>query len=261
MKKFLIIPHSDNLGESLELSRRYNLGFEYNDFFLPAVLDDRKHCDNLADGYLSNDLPEYCTLHGAFFDVSVTSSDGKIRETSRLRVRQSLDIAKKLGARGVVFHTNYNPFLNSLEYVKGFINQNAEYWGELLAQNSEICIYLENMFDTTPEVIAGIAEKLRNYSNFGICLDYAHAALTNVPHREWFAALGDCIKHLHINDNDGVSDLHLAVGDGKINWSEFYALYEKYTPAASVLIETKAIAQQRRSLEKLAADGFLTMED
>ena len=60
-----------------------------------------------------------------------------------------------------------------------------------------------------------------------------------------------CVQFNTINDNDGISDLHLAVGDGTIEWDSFAKLRELYFKDASVLIETSSIESQRRSLEYL----------
>ena len=39
MQNFLIIPKINNLDESLKLAEEYGFGFEYNDFFIPDILD------------------------------------------------------------------------------------------------------------------------------------------------------------------------------------------------------------------------------
>ena len=257
MKKILIIPQLKELSESLSLAEEYGAGFEYNDFFTPDILDSELLCEELAQKYLSVKLPEYCTLHGAFFDVIPFSPDKKIREVADLRIEQSISAAKKLGARAVVFHTNYNPFLNTPHYIEKWLEQNAEYWSDILTRHRDVEIYFENMFDTSPDILAELAKTLCRFENFGICFDYAHAAITDIPHEIWAKAFGKYTKHIHINDNDLKSDLHLAIGDGRINFGEFYELYEKYLNGASILIETSATEGQRRSLERLRHDGFI----
>lgn len=256
MKQFLIIPNMVNIEQNLELADKFGLGFEFNDFFYPSILGDEIACGRLIGEYKEIGLPEYLTLHGAFFDVIPFSPDEKIRAVSDLRIRQSVSAARKIGARAVVFHTNYNPFLNSPAYIKNWTEQNAAYWGGILTEFPDMNIYLENMFDSAPDIMAELAEQLCGHANFGICLDYAHAALTAVPPREWVDALGRYVRHIHINDNDFKSDLHLAVGDGKIDWQEFYGLYDRMGNA-SVLIETSSFENQRRSIERLKSDGFL----
>lgn len=257
MKQLLIIPRFNELSRSLELADRYDLGFEFNDFFTPDILDDDSRRVKITEEYKRAGLPNYRTSHGAFFDVIPFSPDTKIREISDLRIKQSITAAQELGAAAVVFHTNYNPFLSTKSYIDGWIEQNSAYWGGILDGFSDINIYLENMFDTSPDIMAELAERLCVHQNFGICFDYAHAALTAVPQKEWAERLCKYVKHIHINDNDLKSDLHLAVGDGRIDWNEFYQLYEKYLSGATVLIETSQLENQQRSLEFLRENGFV----
>lgn len=257
MKQILIIPDINNIEETLKLSEEYNLGFEYNDFFAPDVLDDSDRLVALCKSYKQHSLPEYTTLHGAFFDVIPFSLDKRIKEISLQRIYQSVDVARMIGAKAVVFHTNYNPFLNSKDYVEGFIKQNIRIWDDILKANPDINIYLENMFDTTPDIMEEMAQGLSVNNNFGICLDYAHAALSKVAPEKWARVLGKYIKHVHINDNDLVSDLHLAWGDGRIDRQTFYEAYNTYMDGASVLIETSSYENKVKSLEVLKKEGFI----
>ncbi len=256
-KKILIIPDIKKIAECVALAEEYNLGFEYNDFFLPDVLDSQEELNSIISDYKQYSLPEFTTVHGDFFDVIPFSMDAKIRHISHMRIRQSIDVARRVGAGAVVFHTNYNPFLNTEPYVKEWIQQNAEYWGHVLEQNPDMNIYLENMFDATPDVMERLSEELQQYSNYGVCLDYAHAAISRVEPELWAKRLGKYVKHIHINDNDRISDLHLAWGDGQIVRDKFYECYAKYMEGASVLIETSAMENKLRSLELLKKEGFL----
>ena len=80
MGVFQIIPDQVHLDDSLDLAREYGLGFEFNDFFLPAVLDDEKKCDELVAKYKDIDVKGPLTNHGDFFDVLVFSEDEEIRK-------------------------------------------------------------------------------------------------------------------------------------------------------------------------------------
>lgn len=256
MDKISIVPDIQNIEHIVELSKEYSLGFEYDDFFIPSILDNEEELDKRINSYLEVDLPDKCTLHGAFFDVIPFSADEQIKKISLHRIEQSIDIARRLGAKAVVFHTNYNPFLNSAAYVEQWINTNIEIWGNILKDNSDMSIYIENMFDRTPDIMVKLSESLCKYENYGICLDYAHAALSEVAPEKWAKALSPYIKHVHINDNDLVSDLHLAWGDGKIDRHSFYRCYKKYMNEATILIETSSLENINRSLNVLKADGF-----
>ena len=257
MKQFLIIPDRSHMQECLELAKKYGLGFEYNDFFLPTVLDDEKRVAEIIADYKQYSLPEYSTVHGDFFDVIPFSVDKKIREIAALRIEQSIQAAKSIGAKAVVFHTNYNPFLNTESYISEWIETNVTFWSKVLETHSDIQIYLENMFDTHPDILEGLSEKLSVYDNFGLCLDYAHAFLSKVRPEIWAERLGKYVKHIHINDNDGISDLHLAWGAGSIPCDVFYECYNDYIQNATILIETSSIENIVNSLKRLEEDGFL----
>lgn len=257
MTQLLIVPNVNNIDECRKLAGKYNMGYEFNDFYSPATLDDKIKLQDIMKLYKSSSLPSYCTLHGAFIDVIPFSTDEKIRDVSMARIRQSLDIAKELGAKAVVFHTNYNPFLNSREYINQWIDENSRFWANMLDEYSDINIYLENMFDVSPDIMGELSSRLCVNTNYGICLDYAHAALSKVRPEVWCEKLGKYIKHVHINDNDLHSDLHLAWGDGQIDRHSFYNCYEKYMNDATLLIETASMDNIKRSLEVLKADGFI----
>lgn len=259
MNNFLIIPRLENIGESLALAKEYGFGFEYNDFFSPDILDDTERLEKIIERYRSVELPERCTLHGAFLDVLVFSEDMEIRECSEMRVFQSIDAAKALGAEAVVFHTNHNPLLTAESYRKNWLERNEHFWRKVLEKYSDISVYMENMFDDSPHMLARLSERLADCVNFGVCLDYAHAASfgRNTPIDEWVKSLAPYVRHLHINDNDLKDDLHLAVGSGKIDWRQFAEYYSEYFKGCTVLIETADIKAQKNSAEFLKGIGIL----
>ncbi|MGN0552574.1 MAG: sugar phosphate isomerase/epimerase family protein [Oscillospiraceae bacterium] len=257
MSKFLIIPQLENIDKSLKLAEEYGFGFEFNDFFSPKVLDSRERVKQIAAEYKAHELPKLLTCHGDFFDVLVFSSDRLIREVSEMRIRQSIEAAVEVGAKAVIFHTNHNPFFISQSYVDNWLNCNFTFWSRILPEYPDINIYIENMCDSSPDMLAMLAEKLSGFPNFGVCFDYAHACVFGSDIESWVTALAPYVKHLHINDNDLKSDLHLAVGDGKIDWERFKDHYLKYFADCSVLIETSSVEDQRRSAEFLSELGMI----
>lgn len=257
MKQVLMIPDRNRPMETLALAETYHLGFEYNDFFSPKILDDEQKQEELIREYGQYRLLSYTTLHGAFFDVIPCSLDEQIKRISVLRIRQSIEIAKRLGSKAVVFHTNYNPFLNTKSYIEKWIEDNITFWRGMLQENQDICIYLENMFDTSPDLIEELSQELSKYQNYGVCLDYGHAAISKTALVEWAKRLGRFVKHIHLNDNDLVSDLHLPWGDGKIERKSFYESYDAYMGNATILIENASIEDASRSLLRLVEDGFI----
>lgn len=257
MKKCLIIPLLNEIQQCISLAEKYNLGFEYNDFYHPDVLDSIEKQNDIIRQYKALKLPDYCTIHGAFFDVTIFSYDKKICEISELRVIQSIEAAKKVNARAVVFHTNINPILNLREYENNWLKSNISFWSRILSDYPDINIYIENMFDQSPEMLKRLAENLCCYSNFGVCFDYAHATISSTPMKIWIDSLCKYVKHVHINDNDLKADLHLAVSDGKIDWQEFKSYYNDFLSETTLLIEVSSVERQIRSIEALQEINLL----
>lgn len=249
MGQFLVVAKKDNLEEYLAIAKEYDAGFEYNDFFIPDLLDDEEELENTIQTYKKSDVPNYCTMHGVFFDIIPFSSDKKIKAVAIERMEQSMAIAKQLGVKGVVFHTNSYPLLSGEIYDQNVVSSTVSVLKQLLEKYKDIDIYMENMFDADPDIMVRIAKELKDYSNFGLCLDYAHASITSTPIDVWVQAVAPFVKHLHINDNDLNKDLHLAVGTGKIDWNQFISYYNQYFKECSLLIEVTEPGKQRESIE------------
>ena len=113
---------------------------------------------------------------------------------------------------------------------------------------------MENMFDDSPKMLEMLSLELCKHTNYGVCFDYAHAALSNVPCRDWAKTLAPFIKHVHINDNDLITDLHLAVGDGKIDWEEFISLQKEYF--SRPFLHPAGIPQYHRQKEQSGCQRF-----
>ena len=252
MKGLYLIPDKDNLEESLQLLEKHQGAYEYNDFFLPQILDDKKKQLEIIESYarVRSDFSKD-TMHGAFLDVTVHSTDLRIREVSELRVRQSMEIAKEMGLRGVIFHTNRIHGFRDNAYLNNWLTTNKKFFGMICEEYPNQQIFMENMFDEAPDVLRRLAEKMTDYKNFGICLDYAHAIISGTEAEEWMKELAPFIRHMHINDNDLKNDLHQAIGAGRIDWKKFHQEIEKYQIDATALIEVSGIEKQKKSLEYL----------
>ena len=249
--KLYIIPNNEEIDEYIKLAGEYNLHFEYNDFFLPQVLDDTGLCEKIIESYKAIPaLPADNTLHGAFLDVTIFSNDSKIRSISEERIRSGMTTAEKLGAKAVIIHTNYITNFHDDSYENSWVEKNAAFIMKMKEEYPGVSIYMENMFDTNPRLIARLAERLKDCDNFGICLDYAHVCVfgKECEPSEWMETLAPYIKHIHLNDNLLERDDHLPLGEGLIDISEFWKLYERFCPDATVLIEVKGLDKIRTSL-------------
>ena len=250
MGDIYLIPDRNHIEESIKLAKEYGAYFEYNDFFAPTVLEDDTKMEELITFYegLDRDRSKD-TLHGAFFDVTIHSDDPVIRKASEHRVRQCMEIAHRLGIRGVIFHTNTIPNFRVDFYQKNWVERNEVFWHQILKEFPNLSVFIENMFDEEPDLLAQLADRMQDEERFGICFDYAHAQVFGYDIDDWVNQLGRYVKHMHINDNNLVADLHQSVGSGRIDWKIFNEKLQENQIEASVLVEVKEPEAQRRSFE------------
>lgn len=257
-RNLYIIPDPLNIEESVKLSEQYNTGFEYNDFFFPALLDDEVKLKERINIYKSLNRPSgRDNLHGVFFDICLNSADAKIKQISEMRMRSSMEIAMELGCKGVIFHTNIIPGFETETYLEGWEKMNALFYEKLCEEYSELNIYVENMFDYKPDMLAKLGKRMDSHNNFGICYDVAHGHVHDVSVEDWMKALAPYIKHLHINDNDGKADLHMPVGSGTLDWEKYFKLLNEMSINADLLIEVNGKEKQVESLKYLEEKGFI----
>ena len=248
--KWSVIPELNDIDRFVELSAAHGAAFEYNDFFMPYVYEDKEETDRRISLYNSLDRDRSRdTLHGVFYDTAVLSVDSVIRERSRELFRQSLDIARRLSCKGVVFHTGRLAGLDTFKYHRTWLAGMDDFLHELASAYKDTEIYIENTFEKDPKILAELMERSVDLKNVGICFDYAHAMLTNSDHYSWIEELAPYIKHIHINDHDMKADLHLAVGDGKIDYGLFAKVIKDYEIDVQILHEVNGYDNALRSLE------------
>lgn len=242
MIRLYCIPKTDRLSDYMAFSKKYHAGFEYNDFFLPSVLDEPEKVESLIRMYLSLDRDRsQDTLHGVFLDICINSDDSSIYAASDRRIHQSMDIAMRLGVKAVIFHTNHIPNFRLQSYRENWLARNVRYWKVLLQEYPDLEIYIENMFDEEPDLLCALAKKMADEPRFGVCYDFAHAYISHTPLAEWNHALAPYTSHLHINDNDKLEDTHQPVGTGSLPWDTYQAFISEMSAAKlpSVLIEVR----------------------
>lgn len=262
MGQLYMIPDRNRMEESLSLAEDYHAAFEYNDFFNPAVLDDQKKIEELVSFYCRQPHDRRKdTMHGAFLDIIIHSEDPLIRKASELRIRQSMDIARDMELRGVVFHTGRLHGFRAKTYLENWLDVNEAFFRGILEEYPKQQIFMENMFDEAPDILAQLAQRFQDEPRFGVCLDYAHAAVTQIAGEQWLEALSPYILHMHINDNDKINDLHQEIGTGQIDWHAYDREMRRFGVNTSVLIEMKNLECQRHSIEYLKKNKLYPFTD
>lgn len=235
--------------ESARLAEYEALGFSYEliEPSLPGALDVP-----LADCWRGRDIK---VVHGVFADINPASNDPKICAVSQSRCRQSCEIAKMLGAKAVVLHTGFFPYIPGAAYGESWASASAEFYGSLIEQY-DLDIHVENSPDRTPDLLQKLMER-RGSERLKVCLDVGHIHYTETPDEEWFETLGPFIGQLHFSDNLGVLDDHLPLGEGSCDWERLSALCAALCPAPTfVTLEVSGPAQIVRSIEFLKRNRY-----
>ena len=246
-KIFICVYNPNSFDTVLEYAkeRRYNL--EFSIFAMPRLYDDWQEILKDCQQKL-HEFEGAISVHGAFVDLVIHSQDKKVREIAKQRIFQSLEIARELKAERVVFHADFNPLSRSERYKLNWIERNAMFWSEVLEKYPST-VLLENLYDPTPEMLRTLLDEV-NSSRLKICLDVGHINIrSKVPVEEWIAVLGKDIRSIHVHDNKGDDDSHLAPGKGTINWQEFSDLIAKYQIDPDIVFEVEMLETTIQSLK------------
>ena len=202
-----------------------SLGFDY----LELAMDPPEahylllmaQCDAIKAALARYRMGLICHLPTFIHTADLTAS---IREASQDELLQSLAAAKSLDAHKVVLHPSFVGGMgrNAPELAHRHANQTlaaAAREGHKLG--CRIC--LENLFVrltpfTKPDDFAAAFER---WPDMRMTLDVGHAFIDGRGMDlifEFIHRFADRIAHIHISDNCGQGDDHLAVGDGDIDF-------------------------------------------
>lgn len=193
-----------------------------------------------------------CTIHAPFMDLNPGSVDRAVRETSRQRVEQTLDIAGILQAQIVVFHPGYSR-LSYGSAVDSWAANTVAFWQNQTAriQQAGCRVALENIFEEEPSTLLLVLQQL-DRSLFGHCFDSGHFNMfTTVSLEAWFDALGSYIIESHLHDNHGTADEHLPVGEGEIDFQLITTLLHRYAPDAIWTLEAHSRERLERAMQNI----------
>lgn len=153
-------------------------------------------------------------LHGPFLDLNPMTFDDRIQAVTRQRYEEAYAAAKALGATKIVYHTCYVP---DFYLLIGWAERMADFFEEFLADKDDsIEVLMENVLDRQWEPLKEVAQRVKHPA-FGLCLDIGHAhCYGQEPCEQWVKGLKEDIRHVHIHDNMGKKDSHLALGEGSM---------------------------------------------
>jgi len=160
--------------------------------------------------------------------------------------------AAALGARVCILHPTPNRRSVDVEGVDPYLSQLGRSLESLLpeAEGLGITIALENMvpsvpgrFCSRPEHLAAVGERFYG-PHFGMCLDTGHAHLSGgaAALDAFLDVMQPHLVALHLQDNAGDRDSHLAPGHGTIDWGRLFRRLEEMSFSRAACIEAPPFA-------------------
>jgi sugar phosphate isomerase/epimerase len=221
-------------------------------FFSAEALDHLvwEELSSLAGALHAADLKT--TIHAPFLDLNPGAVDPTIRAASRHRIQQVMQAAELLRPEVIVVHPGYDDLHygdNRLVWLKNSI----DFWQEFVPKARELgtILAVENIFEKEPSTIKALLDAVDDPC-FRHCFDIGHWNMfTTVTLAEWFSELGGYIVESHIHDNHGKSDEHLPVGEGAINFGQFFPLLLQYAPASIWTMEAHNTEHLQRALKNI----------
>ena len=194
--------------------------------------------------------------HGPIFDLNPGSLDPLIRKHKRRAFEKAIQVASDLGAGGVTFHTGYNPLLPE-SILPGWLSLSLEIWNRMadLADGTGVALTLENMFEPTPGLLLELAEAVESDS-LRFCLDVSHTAIySTLGLARWWEEMAPRLRTVHVNDTDGFSDEHLAVGRGTLDFQDVFRRLSGL-PHEPVVVLEMSLDRALESMETIARRGL-----
>jgi sugar phosphate isomerase/epimerase len=191
--------------------------------FDAAALDHHDYSDFRRIAETLHEAGLTITLHAPFEDLSPGSKDPGVRAVTLRRFDQTLKLVPLFKPKTVVCHAGYDD--RRYWYTRDlWVDNSVETWSWFgQALNAEgVSLMLENVYEGSPDDILVLLKRLENQGT-GFCLDTGHQAVfSHVALEKWIESLGPYLGQLHLHDNRGEKDEHLAIGKGAIDFNSFF---------------------------------------
>jgi sugar phosphate isomerase/epimerase len=194
-------------------------------------------------------------IHGPFLGMEFAHSDYLIREAVQRRLDKTFDVAVKLQASRVILHSGYTVEDDIFKLQETWLTGNIEFWQREINRwaDAGIVIVLENDIDPSPDLMVKLVNEVDN-SCLGLCMDIGHQhVFSELDASEWVRRMSKRLWHVHLHDNDGLSDHHWPIGRGTIDFELFYAALLEHAPQATLAVEVEdKMEVKMMELRKLA---------
>jgi sugar phosphate isomerase/epimerase len=210
---------------------------------LVEIMDDGRHF------VISPDVLEQFSLDYAFHapcrSINIASLHEPIRRASVEVLGECFSVAKEVDAP-VVIHPGYFAWEEERDRALAHFHTSLSEL-EMLAREHGITYYVENMGNWNYFFLR-FPEELDTLENLKLALDVGHAHLNHCLD----GFLSRSFYHVHLHDNDGREDTHVAVGEGTIDFNQVMEVVRRTKATPIVEVGTfQGVVESLRALDGL----------
>lgn len=215
------------------VAQKYGLGLEIAEYCTAQNMDELfpavhekvqktvEHCERRI-------------LHGPFNELFPCAIDPKARALAARRYRQAAELAKNYGARKLVIHGGYHPYVY---YPQWYVEQSIIFWKAFLQEDPGVQIVLENVLEKEPQWLCDIVKTVDD-PRLRLCMDVGHInAYSSIPVMQWLESCAPYLSHFHIHNNDGSWDTHSSLDRGTIPMAQLLEQAQCLCPEATYTLE------------------------
>ena len=222
-----------------------------HDYPYRGINEDRE----LVDLINSYDL-KY-TIHSPFIDLNIASLNRAMADFSVDEIKRSVDLANMIDSDIVVVHPGTIGFngRGNEELIYKISEDHLKIIGDY-AKDNEVNACIENL----PNIVDFMFMDVNQLNdtlvklNLPMTLDIGHAHTNGfTPDEIYF----DSIKHIHVHDNPGDDDTHLALGEGTFDVNGFFDIFTKNNYDGIYMLELYSIDSIEKSLGYMKNLGLI----
>ncbi|MCK4838752.1 MAG: sugar phosphate isomerase/epimerase [Desulfobulbaceae bacterium] len=165
-----------------------------------------------------------CTIHAPFCDLAPGATDSAVLAATRTKLGKAFALIEIFEPVSIVCHLGYEENKHAFRQEQ-WLASSIETWQKLLiiAESHQIPVTFENTYETSPDQHLKILSILDSPSA-RFCLDVGHVmAFAKNSWRDWLTPLSPWLSQLHLHDNSGDGDDHLAIGAGRFDFSGLFS--------------------------------------
>ncbi len=179
-----------------------------------------------------------CTLHAPFHDLVPGGFDKRMIELSRKKLARAFALLKVFKPQAIVCHLGFEQNKHGSQ-VERWLETSIATWTPLVdtAGAAGTRVMFENTYETDPSIHRLLLSALDS-QNIGFCLDTGHlTAFAGTSWQPWLAQLSPWLGQLHLHDNNGKNDQHIAVGAGLFDFQSLFDHLEKEKLSPLITLE------------------------